>query len=204
MAKKFMLEKYFKMQETNAPRTSYDNTSPPTFQESELVSNYADIMSDYNTLVIHNSILKYKYNNLIRENTQLQDKLKKKMYCDSMHWEIIEEIKFCEWLYDKENGIDICVSKLTNKRKSSEGITVTHTQTHTQQSKKVKVTSSIAIPIPIQSTPPPTPFIQPYQKTEKKEKVKDVIVIYDTDETETDDEFNNETGFRKSSAQNRI
>ena len=189
MAKKYMLEKYIKRQEigsdtytdtcTDTCSTSYD--TPPIFQESELSS-----------LVIHNSILRYEKMKLIKENTQLQHKLKQKITCDTMHWEIIEEIKFCEWLHDKqdlENPARKC-SENSKKRKSNEGITVTHTQTyththtqsHTQERKKVKVSAVSSIPV-LTSTPPPTP----YQKKEEKEK--DVIVIYDTDETETDEEL---------------
>jgi hypothetical protein len=199
MAKKYMLEKYIKSKEidtftdTDTHRDTCANIyyrvydTQPIFQESELSS-----------LVIHNSILRYQNIKLIKENTQLQHKLKEKRMCDTMHWEIIEEIKFCEWLHDKqdlEHPARKC-NENSNKRKSNEGVTVTHTQihtqtqthththtqTHTQVRKKVKVSAVSSIQS-IQSTQPPTP----YQKREEKEK--DVIVIYDTDETETDEEL---------------
>ena len=178
MSKKYILDKYIKSQDigidtrtdtrTDTYSTSYEK--PPIFQESE-----------FNSLVIHNSILRYQNIKLIKENTQLQHKLKQKITCDTMHWEIIEEIKFCEWLHDKqnlENPVHKC-NENSNKRKSNEGVTVTHTQTYTQVRKKVKVSTVSSL----QSTQPPSP----YQKREEKEK--DVIVIYDTDETETDEEL---------------
>ena len=183
MAKKYILDKYIKSQDigidtcTDTRTDTYSTTyeKPPIFQKSEL-----------NSLVIHNSILRYQNMKLIKENTQLQHKLKQKITCDTMHWEIIEEIKFCEWLHDKqnlENPAHKC-NEISNKRKSSEGVTVTHTQTYTQVRKKVKMSAVSSIQS-IKSTQLPSP----YQKREEKEKEKDVIVIYDTDETETDEEL---------------
>lgn len=173
MAKKYMLDKYIKNQEivTVTYSTSYEK--PPIFQESELHS-----------LVIHNSILQYQNMKLIKENTQLQHKLKQKITCDSMHWEIIEEIKFCEWLHHKQDlekpahkkqDLENPAHKFSKKRKSDECDVMSNTHTHTQENKKVKVGVSLV-------TPPPSH----YYKLEEKDK--DVVVIYDTDETETDDE----------------
>lgn len=175
MAKKYILDKYIKSQDIDTRTDTYSISyeKPPIFQKSEL-----------NSLVIHNSILRYQNMKLIKENTQLQHKLKQKITCDTMHWEIIEEIKFCKWLHDKqnlENPAHKC-NENSNKRKSNEGVTVTHTQTYTQVRKKVKV-SAVSAVSSIQSTQLPSP----YQKREEKEK--DVIVIYDTDETETDEEL---------------
>jgi len=166
MAKKYMLDKYIKNQETDTVTYSTSYEKPPIFQET-----------DFNSLVIHNSILKYQNIKLIKENIQLQHKLKKKITCDSMHWEIIEELKFCEWLYKKqdlENPARKYDGEKSNKRKSNEGciISNTYTQTH----KKIKVGLLL-------STPPPLPPSH-YHKLEEKDK--DIVVIYDTDETETD------------------
>ena len=186
MAKKFMLEKYIKSQLTNTSDTTCN--FPPIFQVNEYdnTPTFLDIMSENHTLVMHNSKLKYQNIKLKKDTTILQHKLKQKMLCDSMHWEIIEEIKFCEWLNDKQNLEDLTckITKKTNKRKSNEGF-MSHTHTKTQENKKAKVTVSKPTP-----TPPPTP----YHKIEEK----DVIVIYDSDDTDTDndddDNYNSKVG----------
>lgn len=189
MAKKLFLEKYIKTQLTNTSVSTGD--FPPIFHDNEVedentptltsTPTFFDMMSENHTLIIHNSILKYQNIKLVKENTILQSKLKKKMLCDTMHWEIIEEIKFCEWLNNKQDleNLPRKCSEKTKKRKSDEGVTSTstNTHTHTQESKKVKITVST-------STPPPTPLSTPSDKI----KEKDVIIIYDSDETDTDDD----------------
>lgn len=171
--KKQILEKYKKMSENDL---QYNLEDYP--HKTNKFDNIDDIICENKTIVIHNSTLKYKNINFITENILLQEKLKQKHNCDTMNWEIIEEMKFCEWLYDKENGIDICVSKNTHKRKSDVGVNVTHTQ----QNKKVKVIEETH---EIQETHE----TQSYNKTEEKEK--DVVVIYDSDKTDTDDDEDN-------------
>lgn len=200
MAKKLFLEKYIKTQLTNTSVST--GVLPPIFHDNDddntltPTPTFFDMMSENHTLIMHNSILKYQNIKLVKENTILQSKLKKKMLCDTMHWEIIEEINFCEWLNNKQDleNLPRKCSEKTNKRKSDEGVTVTQIHTHTQESKKVKITSSSSSSssstslTSTASTPPPTPLPTPSQKI----KEKDVIIIYDSDETDTDndDDYN--------------
>ena len=148
MAKKLFLEKYIKTQLTNTSVSTGD--FPPIFHDNEVedentptltsTPTFFDMMSENHTLIMHNSILKYQNIKLVKENTILQSKLKKKMLCDTMHWEIIEEIKFCEWLNNKQDleNLPLKCSEKTKKRKSDEGVTVTQIHSHTQESKKIK------------------------------------------------------------------
>ena len=196
MAKKLFLEKYIKTQLSNTSVSTGD--LPPIFHDNDVEDDntltltstptFFDMMSENHTLIMHNSILKYQNIKLVKENTILQSKLKQKMLCDTMHWEIIEEIKFCEWLNNKQDLENLprkCSEKI-KKRKSDEGVTVTqiHSHTHTQESKKVKITVST-------STPPSTPLLTPLLTPSQKMKEKDVIIIYDSDETDTDNDDDN-------------
>ena len=190
--KKQMLEKYLNLCESKK-----ESLELP--YKSNDFSSIDDIICEKNTLEIQNSLLRYQNIKLIKENKVLKSKLEDKIeekkqeinYWETIHWEMIEGLKFSEWLYDTqdlENPVRK-YSEKTNKRKSNEGVvaytthtdtytdTYTHTNTHThkQESKKVKIAESITLHNPAS-----------YQKI--KEKEKDVIVIYDSDETESDDD----------------
>ena len=179
--KKQMLEKYL-----NLYKSKKEPQELP--YKTNDFSSIDDIICEKNTLEIQNSLLRYENIKLIKENkllkTKLEDKIEEKKqeinYWETIHWEMIEELNFSEWLYNKKDLVNPSrkYSKKTNKRKSSEGDIIYNTHTHTQESKKVKVTESLTLP---NSTH--------YKKVIEKEKEKDVIVIYDSDETETDDEI---------------
>ena len=177
--KKQMLEKYLNLCESKKEPLELP-------YKSNDFSSIDDIICEKNTLEIHNSLLRYQNIKLIKENKVLKSKLEDKIeekkqeinYWETIHWEIIEELKFSEWLYntqDLENPAQK-YSEKTKKRKSDEGGVTYYTHTHTQENKKVKVAESLTLH---NSTH--------YKKVIEKEK--DVIVIYDSDETETDDEI---------------
>ena len=161
------MEKYIKSQKT-------EETEDTESQEIErLKMMMDDIISEKNTLEIQNSLLRYQTIKLTKEKIELQDKLQhnkmhNKINTTMMNWEMLEELKFENLLYNKMNN----ASNTSKKRKSLISVekTMNELNNDIQQQKKQK--------IQVKKTTIITPPIE-----------KEVIVIYDSDETETDDEL---------------
>jgi hypothetical protein len=165
--KKYILEKYIKSQQTDLSE----------LQEIERLKRMMDdIISEKNTLEIQNSLLRYQIMNLTKEKKELhnklqdrlQDKLHNKINSTMMNWEMLEEIQFNNWMENKKNN----ANNTSKKRKSLLSVEkiINELNNDNQQRKKQKTQSNktTAITLPIE---------------------KEVIVIYDSDETETDDEL---------------
>jgi hypothetical protein len=165
--KKYILEKYIKSQKT-------EETESQEIERLKMMMD--DIISEKNTLEIQNSLLRYQTIKLTKEKIELQDKLQhnkmhNKINTTMMNWEMLEEIKFENLLYNKMNN----ASNTSKKRKSLISVekTINELNNDSQQQKKQKIQK-----IQVKKTTIITPPIE-----------KKVIVIYDSDETETDDEL---------------
>ena len=146
------------------------------------IGDIDDVICEKNTLEIHNSLLRYENIKLIKENKVLKSKLEDKIeekkqeinYWETIHWEMIEELKFSEWLYEKENNTK--ENKTSNKRKVD--------NTYTQEIKEVKK-AKVIIETSIHST---------IKTKTSKTQNDDIIVIYDSDETEEEnDNYHSQT-----------
>jgi hypothetical protein len=175
--KKNILDKYIKIKEIEFPESLEE-------QEIERLKTIIEnITSDKNSLEIKNSLLQYQNIKLTKEKKELQDKLYEKIHnkihnkinSNIMNWEIFEEINFDNWLYKKISDSD----NISKKRKSLLSIEKTIDELNDELSntmdnhihhKKQKLQHIHQSSI---------------QQTTKKDK----ILIYDSDETETDDEL---------------
>ena len=170
--KKYILEKYIKSMENNTP-TSHEIES--------FKSTINEIISEKKTLEIQNSLLRYKNIKLIKEKKNLECKLvntlhaektlKEKINYAIMNWEMIEELDFCDWVYHKENNISKISGSTKNKRKLSNRMSINkHQYDHENENE----------------------YDHQYIKKQKKNdsyESDNVTILYDSDETETEDEL---------------
>jgi hypothetical protein len=169
--KKYILEKYIKSQETEETEETEETKELEEIELQEierLKKMMNDIISEKNTLEIQNSLLRYQTIKLTKEKIELQDRLHKKINSTMMNWEMLEELKFENLLYNKMNN----ASNTSKKRKSLLNVEkiINELNKDSQQQKKQKTQSK------------KTTIITPPTK-------KEISVIYDSDETETDDEL---------------
>jgi len=158
--KKYILEKYIK---------SMQNDTPTSHEIESFKSTINEIISEKKTLEMQNSLLRYKNIKLIKEKKNLESKLintlhaektlKEKINYAIMNWEMIEELDFCDWLYHKENNISKISGSTKNKRKLNDRMNINENH-----------------------------YIKKQKKNENDES-DNVTILYDSDETETEDEF---------------
>ena len=125
-----------------------------------------NIISEKDRLAIHNSLLRYHYKIQTKLKHKLKHKLKTKLQekinMTIMNWEIIEELKFNEWLYkqqDLKNPAHKAAFKKNRKKHSK-------TTINYEESKPIEKTSHVNV----------------------NNVDNDVLIMYDSNETETDDE----------------
>jgi len=151
--KKQILERYNKMNDHKL------QDEPPKSNEFDNCDNCNQSRHKNKILKIYNSPLIYKKSILMKHKVRkpkLQYVELKDSDTDNMHWEIIEEITYSEFLYNKYKSKKC---KLNN--------------TYIEENKKSKKIKKSFISI-----------------NEAFVKNDDVIINYDSDETETEDETN--------------
>jgi len=157
--KKQILERYNKMNDNKI------QDEPPKSNEFDNCDNCNQSRHKNKILKIYNSPLIDKKSILMKHKVRkpkLQYVELKDSDTDTMHWEIIEEITYSEFLYNKYKSKKC---KLNN--------------TYIEENKKIKKIKKIK-----------KSFISINQVFEKND---DVIINYDSDETETEDETEDET-----------
>ena len=165
--KKYILEKYI---------ISMQNVRPISNEIEMLKDIMFDIISEKKRLELQNSLLIYHKIKLIKEKQILEDKLqkllqvknqlKKKINYNQIHWDIYEELEFNDWLYDKEHNKNDKNDKndKNHKRKLHDEMSIDKSKSYEDhQCKK--------------------------QKHDENDENDEITVIYDSDETETDDEL---------------
>ena len=175
--KKQMLEKYLNLHESQQELHQASHVLP---YMSNVFGSIDDIICEKNTLEIQNSLLRYENLKLIKENkllksklqTNIEEKKQEMKFLEFVEWEMSEGINYRECVYN--------TSYFSNKRK------VDTIDTH--EIKKIKVINEISI------SNRRTSNITTNVQTSKKND--DVIVIYDSDETNTDVEDNSDTDQR--------
>ena len=172
--KKYILEKYIESQ----------NTEEKASQKIErLKTMIDDIIEEKNRLEIHNSLIRYQNINLIKENQKLKDKLQDKLHnninSNMMNWEILEEITFDNWVYNASNA-----SNTSKKRKSLISVEKTFEELNNNSQQKKKQKRQIKKTIYKTNT-----FIHTPPSIHSPPIEKNVNIMYDSDETITDDEL---------------
>ena len=166
----------------------------PTYHEIEsFKSTINEIISEKKTLEIQNSLLRYKNIKLIKEKQNLECKLvntlhaektlKEKINYAIMNWEMIEELDFCDWVYHKENNISKISGSTKNKRKLSNRMSINKHQYDHEYENEYENEYEYEYE---------NEYDHQYIKKQKKNKSDEsdnVTILYDSDETETEDEL---------------
>jgi len=178
--KKQMLEKYLNLHESQ--QELYQDSQDLPYKSNNFGS-IDDIICEKNTLEIQNSLLRYENLKLIKENkllksklqTNIEEKKQEMKFLEFVEWEMSEGINYRECIYNTSN--------FSNKRKvDTTDLHDTHDTHDTHEIKKIKVINEISM------SNRRTSII-----TTNVQTSNDVIVIYDSDETDTDVEDNSYT-----------
>ena len=181
--KKQMLEKYLNLHESQQELHQVSHDLP---YKSNNFGSIDDIICEKNTLEIQNSLLRYENLKLIKENkllksklqTNIEEKKQEMKFLEFVEWEMSEGINYRECLYN--------TSYFSNKRKVD--TTDLHDTHDTHEIKKIKVINEISM-----SNRRTSIITTNIQTSKTSKKSNDVIVIYDSDETNTDVEDNSDT-----------
>ena len=187
--KKQMLEKYLNLHESQQELYQDSHDLP---YKSNNFGSIDDIICEKNTLEIQNSLLRYENIKLIKENkllksklqTNIEEKKQEMKFLEFVEWEMSEGINYRECLYN--------TSYFSNKRKVD--TTDTHDTHDTQDTQDIHEIKKIKVINEISMSNRRTSIITTNVQTSKK--FNDVIVIYDSDETNTDVEDNSDTYHR--------
>jgi hypothetical protein len=191
--KKQMLEKYLNLHESqHESQQELHQVSHELPYKSNNFGSIDDIICEKNTLEIHNSLLRYENFKLLKENkllktklqTNIEEKKQEMKFLEFVEWEMTEGINYRECLYN--------TSYFSNKRKVDTIDTHdTHDTQDTHEIKKIKVINEISMSN--RRTSIITTNVQTSKTSKTSKKSNDVIVIYDSDETDTDVEDNSNT-----------
>jgi len=147
----------------------YKQMNEPKLQDEPTKSHNFDNYDKCNQIIYKNKILKIYNSPLINKKPKLMKpklQLVEKNSMDTMHWEIIEEITYSEFLYNKY--------KKNSKKHKVVNTYVEEYKDILDKSKKLKKLKKLNDLFAV--------------KTQIFSVNNDVIINYDSDETETEDE----------------